>query len=210
MRGSLRLVSIQSICLLFILVSLAPTPAKAQSWSAIEQTLASKYPELPKPALIKAFGFLVANENVVHNTSYMTIIDFDLPSTVERMYVINLQSLALKKYLVAHGRNSGEKYAIRFSNELNSWMTSLGVYLTGAPYIGEHGLSMILHGMEPTNSNAEARGIVLHGAPYVSEETIHVLGYLGRSLGCPAVNPQYSTELVQELSNGSVFLAYHM
>jgi hypothetical protein len=178
-------------------------------WIDIETQVIAQNPSLSREMLNRAFGYLSANESSVGNKNYLTVIDFDLPSTQERMFVINLKNVTVTSYLVAHGKNSGDNYATQFSNEPESNMSSLGIYLTGAPYIGKHGLSMTLLGKEATNSNAQAREIVLHGADYVSESSIQQLGRLGRSLGCPAVNPQYSSQLVNQLQGGSVFLIYH-
>jgi hypothetical protein len=52
----------------------------------------------------------------------------------------------------------------RFSNELHSNATSAGTYKTGSRYVGVHGHSMRLEGLDPTNSNALSRAIVVHGA----------------------------------------------
>ena len=87
-------------------------------------------------------------------------------------------------------------------------MSSLGVYLTLDSYIGEHGLSLHLKGLEATNSNAEVREIVLHGAAYVSDEIAATQPRLGRSLGCHAVDANLSSPLVTQLMGGSLIYAY--
>lgn len=182
--------------------------SQSSPWTEVKKRIEAENPDIPRTALNRAFDYLIANPDLVENTHYMTVINFDLPSTAERMYVIDLGSLAVQTYLVAHGKASGDNYATHFSNQINSYMSSLGIYLTGDPYVGVHGLSMRLRGMETTNSNAETRSIVLHGADYVSQDWIDQYGRLGRSEGCPAVSMQFSAQLVQELSGGSVFLIY--
>jgi L,D-transpeptidase catalytic domain len=111
--------------------------------------------------------------------------------------------------LAAHGQNSGEARAVRFSNEPNSLMTSLGVFLTADTYIGKHGLSLRLRGMEKgVNDNSMARQIVIHAADYVSEAMAKARGRIGRSWGCPAVRPEISRRLIETLQGGSLVLAY--
>ena len=75
----------------------------------------------------------------------------------------------------------------RFANEPRSNATSAGAYRTGSFYVGAHGHSIRLEGLDPTNSNALSRAIVVHGAWYVSEEILGFSGILGRSQGCFAV-----------------------
>ena len=50
--------------------------------------------------------------------------------------------------LVAHGRNSGEEFANRFSNKAESFQSSLGFYSTGEVYHGKHGMSLRLDGFK--------------------------------------------------------------
>ena len=79
----------------------------------------------------------------------LTIVDFSLSSTQERMWVVDMKSQkVILKSLVAHGRNSGSEYATDFSNQNESFKSSLGFYVTGEVYNGKHGLSLRLDGME--------------------------------------------------------------
>ena len=91
------------------------------------------------------------------------------------------------KSLVAHGRNSGLEYANRFSNKISSHQTSLGFYRTAETYIGKHGFSLRLDGLEFSNSNARKRAVVIHQADYASANFIKRNGRLGRSYGCPSL-----------------------
>ena len=48
----------------------------------------------------------------------LTLIDFTKPSTQERLYVFDMKGKKmLISSVVAHGKNSGNKYATSFSNE---------------------------------------------------------------------------------------------
>lgn len=141
----------------------------------------------------------------------LTIVDFSLSSTEERMWVIDMKTQkVILKTLVAHGRNSGLEYANDFSNQNESFKSSLGFYLTGEVYNGKHGLSLRLDGMEyGINDNARNRAVVVHGADYVSKSFIKNNGRLGRSQGCPAVPYEVHQELIQTIKGKSCIFIYH-
>lgn len=141
----------------------------------------------------------------------LTIVDFSLSSTQERMWVIDMKTQkVILKSLVSHGRNSGSEYATDFSNVNESYKSSLGFYLTGEEYNGKHGLSLRLDGMEyGINNNARSRAVVVHGADYVSESFIKNTGRLGRSQGCPAVPYKVHKELIQTIKGKSCIFIYH-
>ena len=141
----------------------------------------------------------------------LTIIDFSLSSTQERMWVIDMKNQkVLLKSLVAHGRNSGLEYAKDFSNTNESFKSSLGFYITGETYTGKHGLSLRLDGMEyGINDNARNRAVVVHGADYVSKSFIKNTGRLGRSQGCPAVPYELHKELIETIKGKSCIFIYH-
>jgi len=135
----------------------------------------------------------------------ITIIDFSLPSNKERLWVLDLvHAKVLFHCLVSHGRNSGELMAENFSNIPGSLASSPGFYSTGETYIGKHGLSLTLDGLETgINDKARERTIVMHGADYVSADFIRKYGRLGRSQGCPAVPEELSKKIIQTIKDGS-------
>ena len=141
----------------------------------------------------------------------LTIVDFSLSSTQDRMWVIDMK---LKKVvlnsLVAHGKNSGNEYATDFSNKHESYKSSLGFFITGETYLGKHGLSLRLDGMEyGINDNARNRAVVIHGAEYVSENFIKKTGRLGRSQGCPSVSYEIHKKLIETIKEKSCIFIYH-
>ncbi|MEC8422470.1 MAG: murein L,D-transpeptidase catalytic domain family protein, partial [Myxococcota bacterium] len=82
-------------------------------------------------------------------------------------------------------------------------------YVGAETYVGRHGMSLRLDGLEPGfNGHARARDIVVHGAGYVSRAHIEQHGRLGRSWGCPAVRPAVSGAVIQELAGGGLLLAW--
>lgn len=149
-------------------------------------------------------------KGALKNDSILSIVDFSLPSTKKRLFIINLsKGELLYNTYVSHGRNSGKVMATRFSNKPNSFASSLGFYVTGETYKGQHGYSLRLLGMEKgINDNALSRGIVMHSADYVNERLIKSQGYIGRSLGCPAVSPALHKEIIGTIKEGSCLFLY--
>jgi len=141
----------------------------------------------------------------------LSVIDFTKKSTDKRLWVINMvNGKLLFNTLVAHGKNTGEQYAEHFSNMPSSNMSSLGFYLTGETYIGKHGKSLALDGLEQGfNDRARERAVVMHSADYVSQDYIDKTGRLGRSWGCPALPPQYAEKIINTTANGSCLFIYY-
>jgi hypothetical protein len=50
---------------------------------------------------------------------------------------------------------------------------------------------------------------VMHGANYVSESFAEKNGFLGRSLGCPAIPDALAKPIIQSIKNGTVLFIYH-
>jgi hypothetical protein len=144
------------------------------------------------------------------NNNVLTIADMSQPSCYKRLYIIDMNACKLLiNTLVAHGRNSGEATAARFSNIPESLQSSLGFYVTGGTYEGNNGYSMRLFGMEKGfNDQAENRAIVMHGAPYVNEDIAKKTGRIGRSWGCPAVSLKEHLQIINTIKNGSCLYLY--
>lgn len=141
----------------------------------------------------------------------LALADFSQASTSKRFVVVDLQN---KKMLfhsyVAHGKNSGENWATKFSNTPESYQSSLGFYLTG-PIIQspKHGPALLLNGLEKGfNDNARAREIIMHAADYVSESFVSSQGRLGRSYGCPALPADINEKVINTIKDGCVLFIY--
>lgn len=157
----------------------------------------------------QGYQYLRAN-NRLKNEETLTILDFGLPSSAKRLFVIDMekQTLLYNTY-VAHGRNSGKEYAKEFSNEPESYKSSLGFYITRGTYSGKHGYSLQLNGEEKgINDNALSRAIVIHSADYVNKNLIKQQGYIGRSLGCPALPKEVYKPIIQKIKDGSCLFIY--
>ena len=147
----------------------------------------------------------------VPKPNLLTIIDYSLPSTTPRLWVLDRGTgEVLRRELVAHGSGTGENYATAFSNLEGSRQSSLGLFLTEETYVGRNGYSLRLKGLEPGfNDHARERAIVIHGAPYVSAQFARAHGRLGRSWGCPALPEEVAHDVIDEIQGGSLVFAYY-
>jgi hypothetical protein len=150
-------------------------------------------------------------QGLLDGFNHLAVIDYSLPSTKPRLWVFDVaRGRLLFQELVAHGRNTGEHLAQRFSNVEGSKMSSLGLFQATETYYGSNGYSLRMRGLDPGfNDNALARAIVMHGAPYVSEQIAERLGRLGRSWGCPAVRPEVARTVIDTLKGGALIFAYY-
>jgi len=141
----------------------------------------------------------------------LTLIDYSLPSTRPRLWVFDLRSgKLLFRELVAHGRNSGDNMATRFSDTMESRESSLGLFRTADTYVGHNGYSLRLDGLEPGfNSHARDRTIVMHGAAYVDPGVAKANGRLGRSFGCPALREAVAKQVIDTVRGGGVIFSYY-
>ncbi|MFY9821726.1 MAG: murein L,D-transpeptidase catalytic domain family protein [Thermoanaerobaculia bacterium] len=189
----------------------AGTAANAAS-AAVPAVLSQGAEGLSPRVLNLALGAVSAarEQGIVGKGDLLTVIDYSLPSTEPRLWVLDLaRGKVLFHELVAHGAGSGEKFATRFSNVDESRATSLGLFLTGDTYEGGNGYSLKLKGLyEGINDRAEQRHIVMHGAWYVSADHARQYGMLGRSWGCPALSQQDAKPVIDVIKGGSFVFAY--
>lgn len=172
-------------------------------------TAAGVSPDILKLALgavtcAKQSGLIVAPPT-------LTLIDYSRPSVEPRLWVFDLTTGDLLfNELVAHGRNTGENMATRFSNDAESRESSLGLFVTDEPYLGSNGYSLRLDGLEPAfNDHARERAIVMHGAPYVDKGLAATQGRIGRSWGCPALRPAIARQVIDRIRGGGVIFSYY-
>jgi hypothetical protein len=214
------------VSILLVVTSLIhPGPWSGQSYQgklsgedAFKNTINKIYESLNEPVLnpdafyTALLGYRsLCSKGLVRKDSLITIIDYSLPSSEDRFFVIDLHhNSIIFKTLVAHGRNSGELYASRFSNKVHSHQSALGFYITGNPYEGRQGYSMMLSGVDTGyNDQARTRSIVIHGASYATYQYLKQYGRLGRSFGCPALPPHLNADIINCIKEGSVLFSYY-
>lgn len=169
-------------------------------------------PGLQQNALKSAIhAYQTASAKNLVRKPILTVIDYSLPSSKQRMWVFDVsqQKLLLNTY-VAHGQNSGMNVANHFSNQPSSKSSSLGTFITRDVYSGHNGVSLNLQGLERGfNDNALSRRVVIHGAWYMEPSFIRSVGRAGRSWGCPAVAKSIAGNLINRIKGGSVVFAYY-
>ena len=187
----------------FIASSLAMGAAALGASPALAATTSKRLFELARAELIR-----LGSE--VRLTDLVGVSDFTNPSRVPRFHLLDMGSGKITSLLVAHGRGSDpahQGWVQRFSNEVGSAASSAGAYRTGDYYVGKHGRSMRLHGLDATNSNALNRAVVVHGAWYVGPEMVRSHGKLGRSEGCFAFAENDLDQVLNRLGPGRLIVA---
>ncbi|WP_025385811.1 murein L,D-transpeptidase catalytic domain family protein [Legionella oakridgensis] len=174
--------------------------------------LSQKAPTLDKKVLKLALAaYQKAKEKGKVKKPVLTVIDYSLPSSKQRMWVfdVNREKLLYNTH-VAHGKNSGLDIPHHFSNTPSSKATSLGTYVTRDTYFGSKGYSLNLQGLEKGfNDNAYSRRVVIHGAWYVEPSFIKRAGRAGRSWGCPSIAQTLAKPVINTIKGGSIVFAYY-
>ena len=158
----------------------------------------------------RALLALAAKRSSIRHADVIGITDFSRPSREARFYLLDVASGRVTAHLVAHGRGSDPSHVgwlQNFSNDYGSEATSRGAYVTGDYYQGKYGHSMRLCGLDPSNSNAEARAIVIHSAWYAEPSVVSNYGKLGRSEGCFALSAASHAEVMARLGPGRLLYA---
>jgi len=146
------------------------------------------------------------------NPRYWAVVNFELHSSKPRLYLFDRVANDRTDYLCAHGKGSDPGHtglAEEFSNDDGSNRTCIGIFRTGETYYGHNGYSLHLDGLSPDNFAARRRNIVMHAASYVTPAFVARHGKTGRSLGCPAVDPQYCKDIIDSLRGGSFLIHWH-
>jgi|GEM_PF-1425088 len=143
-----------------------------------------------------------------------TVIDYEMHSSEKRMWVIDLATgnLLFHEH-VTHGSGSDRNHdgrADRMSNVDGSNSSNVGLVRTAETYHGRHGESLKLDGLEHGfNHNARDRHIVIHSASYADDSFRNRHGKMGRSQGCPALDPDVAGEIIHTIKGGSLVFGYY-
>jgi len=186
--------------------AVAPRPAAPLAASPT----APMPPAIAPTLLTGALAALERHSRMVRYRDRVAIVDFDAPSAQPRMHVLDIESGKVTKFLVAHGAGSDPGHTgflQRFSNRHGSNASSEGAYVTSNYYVGKHGRSQRLIGLDPTNNNALERAIVVHGAWYANPDMVPAHGKLGRSQGCFAVGERALSDVFALLGEGRMIYA---
>jgi hypothetical protein len=141
----------------------------------------------------------------VNNKNFVTIIDFNKSINEERLYLVDIhkRNIVLKT-IVSHALKTGNiqngfLYAENFSNVLHSNKSSLGAYLTKNTYYGRFGYSLVLKGLDKTNSIAEKRKIIFHSNKKMRSKW---------SWGCFSTHDTINTKLINIIKNGTLVYVF--
>ncbi len=212
----MKKLSVLILLLIFPLLSFAALPNTYKV--RINQAIAKYLPEnaILRPDVLRsaleAYDCALL-QGVSDDKGLLTIIDYSLPSSIQRMWVIDIKNkTVLYHTFVAHGKYSGTGTgkAVRFSNKPNSLESSIGLFRTAGTYFGHDGYSLILKGLEPGfNDKVQSRHIIMHGAWYVSKATIQKYGRIGRSWGCPALDEKIVKPVINHIKDGTLLFIYY-
>ena len=190
----------------------APLAPHARSVGTVPpSTSASVAPASFDPTLLrKALAALDRHTGAVVHRDRIAIVDFSAPSSEARLHFLDVIKGERSSLLVAHGAGSDPGHTgflQRFSNDFGSNASSEGAFLTGDYYVGKHGRSQRLAGLDPTNDNARGRAIVIHSAWYANADILAAHGKLGRSQGCFAVGEHELDRVFGFLGEGRLLYA---
>lgn len=168
-------------------------------------------PRVVRPELMRqALAAMERHGNAIKLRDRIVIADFAASSSERRFHFIDLVSGDSVSKLVSHGSGSDPGHTgflQRFSNLNGSNASCEGAFLADNYYIGKHGKSQRLIGLDPTNNNALSRAIVVHGAWYANADMVRSRGRLGRSQGCFAVGENELAEVFERLGQGRMIYA---
>ncbi|WP_373928401.1 murein L,D-transpeptidase catalytic domain family protein [Sphingomonas aerolata] len=164
-----------------------------------------------RPELLRqAMAALGRNGSRIPHHDRIAIADFTASSSQPRFHFVDLASGRSTSLLVSHGSGSDPAhtgYLERFSNAFGSNASSEGAFVTDDYYVGKHGRSQRLIGLDRTNNNALGRAIVVHSAWYANKDMIASHGMLGRSQGCFAVGEKDLDQVFARLGQGRMIFA---
>lgn len=184
------------------------SPVITDEDETLSELIVKNNPKIEKVEIERALGFLA----LAKKKDYMLYVDFDLHSSDERAYVIDLKTgKSVMKERTTVGKYSDldhDGFATDFGNVPGSGKSSLGAMLSAEQYGKSVGggskfqYAQKLDGLEKgLNDKVRARAIVIHNSNY--SETG------GRSLGCITFDDAATVKVMNYLGNGSLVYVNH-
>lgn len=192
----------------------APPPPRPTFTPAVQVTPPPLDPHrLVRPELMsRAMAALDIHHERLPLRDRMYLVDFQRFSGEHRLYEVDLIGGRVTPLRTTHGRGSDPEhsgFARRFSNEPESYMSSVGAYATaGASWGPQQGPNVLLDGLEYTNNLARERAIIVHGADYADPEFLEREGKLGRSYGCFSTAHADLPMLRERMGQGRLLFAF--
>ena len=178
---------------------------------AVPASATAARPLIVDPRLMnRALAALNTHRSAVRHADVIAIADYSRASREPRFHLVDMVSGVTTSMLVAHGRGSDPAHSgwlQQFSNQDGSYASCAGAFVTGGEYVGKHGRSMRLEGLDASNNNALDRAIVIHTATYVTEAMARNLGKVGRSQGCFTVTAADLQAVLVRLGGGRFLYA---
>ena len=188
----------------------SPLPSRK---SILENSTVSSEISAYRDALVKsgadprgvenALKYFESHRNTFTNQRYISLMDATKKSTDEPYFLLDTQTLKVKRYDVSYGKGSGGRNEIptKFSNVSESRKTPPGALLVGEMTNGSsHSRVTLLRGLEERNKATLSRAVIMHDANYVRSG--------GRSWGCPAFDPKDFRQIQPLISGGSFLYIY--
>ncbi|MBD3832361.1 murein L,D-transpeptidase catalytic domain-containing protein [Brevundimonas bullata] len=164
-----------------------------------------------KDLMERAQAALDTHGHKISRRDRMYLVDFQKFSGEDRFYEVDLEGGWVTAYRTSHGRGSDPAhsgFAQRFSNQMDSHMSSIGAYATaGASWGSQQGPNVLLDGLEYSNNRARERAIIIHGADYADPAFLAREGKLGRSYGCFSVSHADLAPLRERMGEGRLLFA---
>ncbi len=196
-----------------VLWGMIPVPQTPDEAAPLSAPLAAPGPQISAaPALLpQALAALERHGAHITARDRIGIVDFSVPSRAPRFFLVDLAGGTVSApLLVAHGKGSdpaNKGWVERLSNRPGSDASCSGSFVTNEIYMGKHGRSRRLIGLDPENDRAQERGIVIHAADYVGRAVAAAQGRIGRSQGCFAFSHGAITEVLERLGPGRLLFA---
>jgi hypothetical protein len=154
----------------------------------------------PSSTSIVDKAIAIQKQYKVTNDKYVVMVDYSKSINEERLYIVNTKTAKIEMTsIVSHGVYSGKEYATDFSNVENSYKSSLGAYLTENTYYGHFGYSLVLNGLDKTNSNAKKRKIIFHSTKIMKTKW---------SWGCFSLPENNTRKIIDMIKGGCLVYAY--